>query len=159
MKLGNRILLFICILSFSCGFAFAAESSIKIKATVDKNEVAQDEYINYRVVISSTISLDNPKIKLPDLNKEFFILSSSKAQNMSLLAGKTLVEIVLDYVLQPKKSGDIKIEEVEVRYRGKIYKSEPQTIKVKESKESLPKREIPFEDQTEDSLNGEKVTL
>lgn len=155
--LNKRTFLTLCFLFFRCLTLQAEEAPAAIKAAVDKNEVALDEYFNYRIVISSSVNLMNPKIKLPDLEKDFVILSSSRGQNIAISGGKTGIQIILDYFLKPKKEGEIAIGPAGLTYRGKNYISESITIKAKAAKESIPK--IPQEENPQEPASQEKVTL
>lgn len=155
MGKGSLLTLFFLFCSFLT--LQAEEAPIAIKATVDKKEVAQDEYFNYRIVISSSASIVNPKIKLPHLEKDFVILSSSRSQNIAISGGKTRIQIVLDYFLNPKKEGEVTIGTAEVSYRGKNYTSESITIKAGPAKNPAPK--IPQEEEPQESATQEKITL
>lgn len=155
--LNKRSFLTLCFLFFRCLTLQAEEANVTIKAAVDKNEVTMDEYFNYRIVISSSVSLMNPKIKLPDLEKGFVILSSSRGQNIAISGGKAGVQVILDYFLKPKKEGEITIEPAEVSCRGKNYTSESVTIKAGPAKN--PASKIPREEEPQESAAQEKVTL
>lgn len=155
--MGKRFILLLFFMFCSCLTLHAEEAPIAIKATVDKGEAAQDEYFNYRVVISSSANLVNPKIKLPRLEEDFVVLSSSRSQNIAISGGKTRIQIILDYFLKPKKEGEITIGPAEVSYRNKNYTSEPITIKAAPGKKPAPK--IPQEEEYEEGASREKVTL
>lgn len=58
--LNKRTFLTLCFLFFRCLTLQADEAPAAIKAAVDKNEVALDEYFNYRIVISSSLNPMNP---------------------------------------------------------------------------------------------------
>lgn len=134
----------------------AQEAPLTIKVTTDKNEVALDEYFNYKVIITSSVSLVNPKIKLPDLEKDFAVLSSSRSQNIAFSGATTRLQIVLNYFLKPKKEGEITLGPAEVSYRGKNYTSEALTIKVYPAKGAIPKEQP---EEKEEENFGEKITL
>lgn len=154
-KAALQLLFFVGISLGVC--AQADEAPVKIKASVDKNEAALNNYLNYRVVISSSRGLDNPTIKLPGLDKDFIILSSARSQNISIAKMMTVSEIIIDYILQPKKAGEVTIEAVELSYQGKVYKSESLTITVSPSVDTAPA--TPQEEDTQESVFDEKVTL
>jgi hypothetical protein len=134
----------------------ADEAPVAIMAAVDKSEVALDEYCNYKIVISSSVSLMNPKIQLPDLEKDFVVLSSSRRQNIAISSGETRIQIILDYFLKPKKEGKSTVGPAGLTYRGKHYASRPITINAGPAKNPAP--EIPQE-EPEESAPREKITL
>lgn len=155
--LNKRTFLTLCFLFFRCLTLQAEEANVTIEAAVDKNEVALDEYFTYRIVISSSLNLMNPKVKLPDLDKDFVVLSSSRSQNIAISGGKTGIQVILDYFLKPKKEGEITIEPAGLTYRGKNYMSESITINAGPAKNPAP--EIPREEKPEEAAPQEKVTL
>lgn len=157
LRLNKRSFLTLCFLFCRCLTLQAEEAPVAIKAAVDKNEVALDGYFNYRIVVSSSVNLMNPKIKLPDLEKDFVILSSSRGQNIAISGGKTRIQIILDYFLKPKKEGEVAIGPVGLTYRGKNYMSESITINTGPEKNPAPK--IPQEEEPEEAAPQEKVTL
>jgi hypothetical protein len=104
-------------------------ADIKIEASVDKKILKQNETLIFSIDISGNIS-SSPKIKLPDLNKDFEVLSSSQSQNISLNGRETNLTISFKYVLLPKKEGKLIIGEVEARYKREVYKTEAIEIEV-----------------------------
>lgn len=150
------LLAMVFLLSFS-GNLRAQEPLVTIKVTTDKSEVALDEYFNYKAVIASSVSLAGPEMKLPDLEKDFDILSSGRSQNIAISGGKTKIQIALDYFLKPKKEGEIIIGPIEVSFRGKNYTSESVTIKVGPARRPIP--QIPQEEGSGEEASQEKVTL
>lgn len=72
-------------------------------------------------------------IKLPDLSK-FNIIGNSSEQNQVLIKGIEKNQIICQYVLEAKKQGSIRIGSALVQVNGRIYKSEPFEIVVKEKK-------------------------
>ena len=142
---------------FLCAaLVYAAQDPVRITASVDKNEIPLDGYLNYRVAISSDVGLDNPKIEFSKLNEDFWVLSSSRNQNFSLSAGKARIEIIFDYVLRPKKEGRFEIEAVKLAYRNKVYKSESLPVKVTPPLNNPPAG-VP--EEKEDGAPNEKVTF
>ncbi len=156
MRAAKRLFPVLCFL-FSFGLNLQAdEPQITIEAAVNKSEIALDEYCNYRAVISSSVSLLNPKIKLPDLEKDFIVLSSGRSQNVVFSGAQTRIQIILEYALQPRKEGKFKIRPLELAYRGKIYKSEDVSIGVVSTGNAAPA--APKEEIDEKSPD-EKITL
>ncbi|TAN58961.1 hypothetical protein EPN16_08215 [bacterium] len=156
--LSKRLFLTLCFLFCRCLTLHADEAPVAIMAAVDKNEIALDEYCNYKIVISSSVSLMNPKIQIPDLEKDFVVLSSSRSQNIAISGGKTRIQIILDYFLKPKKEGKATVGPAGLTYRGKHYASEPIIINTVPAKNPAP--EIPQEEESEESAaSREKITL
>ncbi len=74
-------------------------------------------------------------LRMPDLSK-FDIIGSASEQNTVVLdakKGDMLNQLVYQYVLSPKQAGKIKFGSVLVTVNGKIYKTEPFDIIVREN--------------------------
>jgi len=140
------------------GISQAAESksdaSISVTSSVDKIKVSQDELITFTVEINGAIG-KLPEIKLPDLDKDFIVVSTSKQHNISFGSAQGKLAFSLKYLLKAKEVGTFSIEPVIVDYKGKKYKTETINIEVTKSEkpqEDDEKLPIEFEE-------GEEVIL
>lgn len=91
-------------------------------------------------------------LRMPDLSK-FDIIGSASEQNTVVLdskKGEVLNQMVYQLVLTPKQSGKIKFGSVLVTVNGKIYKTEPFDIYVRENE----KKSV-----AENSINSSEVYL
>ena len=74
-------------------------------------------------------------LRMPDLSK-FDIIGSASEQNTVVLdskKGNVLNQMIYQWVLSPKQAGKVKFGSVLVTVNGKIYKTEPFDISVKET--------------------------
>lgn len=146
-KLFNRATIisgFLMILFF--GGVFCASAEVKIETSVDKNTIKQNETLVFSVKISGDIN-SSPKINLPDINKDFQILSTSQWQRIALQNEESALVINFQYILLPRREGKVTIGSVEVRYKKEVYKTDPIEIEVlpaeKNSIPESPQKEIP----------------
>ena len=139
----KRIFLFISILFLLIFFAViqSEPADLEVRGSVDKNKVALNETFNFKIDISAD-SKSTPDIKLSDLKKNFNVFSSGQSQRISLGGDQNSLGIRYEFILQPKEVGKFTIGEVEVKFKGKLYKTEPIEIEVMpaEKSESLPEQ-------------------
>ncbi|MDO4763965.1 MAG: BatD family protein [Flavobacteriaceae bacterium] len=93
--------------------------------------------LNIGLEITGNLEQESP-IKLPDLSK--FEILGNAFEEFSYInnSGMQVKQIVHQIILEPKQAGKIKIGSALVQINGKLYKSEPFDISVKEkSKKSL----------------------
>jgi len=149
--LRNSLFLTILVL-FVVGnlYCFAADSEIKVIASVDKTEIALDEFINYTVTIEGISGSSKiPKVELPNIEDEFVVVASSQSNSINLRGGKAKIAYVILWTLSPKVEGKIKIKETKVVFEKKTYKTKKINVKVsppKSPRKRLPrKRNLPKE--------------
>jgi hypothetical protein len=117
----------ILIVLFGCSYNASAE--VTIEASVDKNSLKQNEALVFTIKISGDIA-SSPKINLPDINKDFAVLSTSQSQSVSLQNKETALAINFQYILLPKREGKLNIGSVEAMYGKEVYKTDPIEIEV-----------------------------
>jgi len=154
--LHNRLRIFlICFLFlFLSRCSFAVDTEVKISSSVDKNKLSQDETLTLSIDIAGDIS-SSPKIQLPDLDKDFEIISTAQSQNVSLKGKQTALSINFKYILLPKKEGKITIGAVTAKYKDQAYKTDPIEIEVTKSKKPkpvVPGPEVPPEEGSEETI-------
>lgn len=125
-----KILVFILIfLLLLCLVVFAQDLAVRFLSSVDKNELGMDDLLNLKISVEGNIP-GNPKIELPKLEQEFFIVATSHSENIVIKAGKSNSVYVSNITLMPKRPGEIIIPAAELKVGSKVYKSEPIKIKV-----------------------------
>lgn len=101
----------------------------------------KDQKVNqkFNLTVLLEISGENMEqetpLKMPDFSKFNIVGSASERNTVVLDASKGTVvdQLVYQYVLSPKQAGKIKIGSVLVTVNGKIYKTEPFDINVREN--------------------------
>ncbi len=101
----------------------------------------KDQKVNqkFNLTVLLEISGENMEqetpLKMPDFSKFNIVGSASERNTVVLDASKGTVvdQLVYQYVLSPKQPGKIKIGSVLVTVNGKIYKTEPFDINVREN--------------------------
>ena len=129
----------------------AEDDSINIKSYVDKDKIKLNETIQLTIKIEGNIS--NPKIELPNLAENFDVITSLQSQNISIKGKEKSAILEFIYILQPKKEGKYTIAAVSLKYKGKVFNTEPINIEVlpqdKISTPELPPEEVPIEEGEE----------
>lgn len=125
---------FLYILTFFT--AFFAYSQVTL-AVSDVREAKVNQRFNLTVILE--ISGENMEqetpLRMPDLSK-FDIIGSASEQNTVVLdakKGDVVNQMVYQWVMAPKQTGKIKFGSVLVTVNGKIYKTEPFEINVREN--------------------------
>lgn len=110
------------------------------QVTLAVSEV-KDQKVNQRFNLTILLEIagenmeQETPLRMPDLSK-FDIIGSASEQNTVVLdpkKGNVLNQMVYQYVLSPKQAGKIKFGSVLVTVNGKIYKTEPFEIYIKEN--------------------------
>ncbi|RLD12611.1 hypothetical protein DRI50_08955, partial [candidate division KSB1 bacterium] len=115
-------------------FVLAASSlqaaDINIRSYVNKNVVGLNENFSYSIEVSGkSTSLPNP---VPPKFNDFYVLSGpNTSTNIQWVNGRMSSTKVYSFYLQPKKKGKLTIPPAQVRYKGKVYKSNAIVITVK----------------------------
>ena len=116
------------ILLFTCSLS---ADEISITASVEKNVVALNEYIIYSLTVRGD-SLNLPDPQLGALN-DFNQYGSGRSQNISIINGKTSGSVTYSYTLGPKSVGKFTIPPSSVKYKDKVYTTQPIEIEVKQA--------------------------
>lgn len=83
-------------------------------------------------IFGEDLNMESP-IKLPDLNKFEFAVSSEQTTFIDPVKKIRINQLVYQLLLDPKQAGNIKIGSALVQVNGKMYKTEPIDIFVKEA--------------------------
>ena len=126
----NRFLyIFILFSVFSYG-----QVSILSETNTKEYEVKEAFKLNIGLEISGNELEQQTPVKLPDLSK--FEILGNASEIFSFIdpeTGTLVKQVIYQLVLEPKQAGKIKIGSALVQVNGKIYKSEPFDIFVKEN--------------------------
>jgi len=110
-------------------FSVAESAQIsQFRAEVDRTSLAQNETVNYRLIIEGDVT-NVPTPTLPPLN-EFQAYSSGRSQNISIVNGRIQASVTFNYILQPKQPGKFTIAPATLTVDGKTYQTQSLTIEV-----------------------------
>lgn len=144
-RIGKHLLSFFWLLCFSCPL-LTLWGQVSFEAIPSSTQVSQDERftVSFIITISSngTKRIDTP-ISLPDFDG-FDVLSQGIVEQSSFSNGTFSRKVGYDIILQPKKSGKLKIKPATVKVDGKTYSTKPITIMVKEGEIKKRKNINPY---------------
>ncbi|MFN3019619.1 BatD family protein [Chryseobacterium sp. TY3] len=114
---------------------------VYISSETNVKETTTNDIINLTIAveISGEDQLQESPIKLPDFQK-FDVLDYNSEQNTIIdpVRKVRVNQMVYQFLLQPKQSGSIKIGSALVKVNGKMYKSEPFDILVRDVSKRIP---------------------
>lgn len=102
---------------------------VAISASVDRQEVAVNDNFTYKVRVSGT-QQRRPEIVVPNLAQHFNIVSQSRQNSITIINGATSVSQIFQFVLRPKKVGDVVIVPAEFSEDGRTYRSREVRVRV-----------------------------
>ncbi|MFC1616911.1 BatD family protein [Candidatus Margulisiibacteriota bacterium] len=120
------------IIACFCSSLLLAEE-LSVSARVNKTELSINDYVSYEITISGANLNRSTKLELPDLKKIFQVISTSRSTSISIINGKKSIYNKHTYILQPLKTGKLKIMPTTVKFKHKIYKTNPIEITVSET--------------------------
>jgi len=130
--IGFRMMKSIVYLAFmflSLGNTLQAQVSFRTR--VSKTAMSTDERLRVNFEISSNNGQINQRNFTPPTFTGFQkIMGPSTSQEYSYINGKVSSKFVYGYILQPNKTGKLKIGQASVKIDGKTYKTQPVTITV-----------------------------
>lgn len=129
MKKSISYITFLLLSVYSYGQVTLAISEVK------EPKVNQRFNLTVLLEISGENMEQETPLRMPDLSK-FEVIGSASEQNTIVLdakKGDVINQMVYQWVLTPKQAGKIKFGSVLVTVNGKIYKTEPFDINVKEN--------------------------
>ncbi|MDA0768589.1 MAG: BatD family protein [Chloroflexi bacterium] len=98
-----------------------------IKASVDKDLLPIGELVTLKVEVSGPPGLPDPS--LPNLNG-LILIDRSMASNISIIDGKSTAEVTHTYILQPTRTGELRIDSIRVNIEGLPYATPPIDVEV-----------------------------
>jgi hypothetical protein len=134
------------------GFTAAALAEISLKAEVDKKSITTDEYLTYKLLVST----DEGNIPQPQLPKfeGFRVLSSAQTSEIRFANGAPNVGAVFVFILGPIQTGKLKIEPSSIKVKDKTYASDAFEIEVTQgkTKPQPPAKPIPESEEPQYTL-------
>ena len=151
------LLLTTIILISSSGSAVWA--GMEIKAEVDKQKLATDELLTYKLTISGD-EKDIPAPRLPEF-KGFNIISQAESASAALAKSNIKRNIVYLFVMVPKEEGEFKIEPSQIKFKGKTYQTPSFQIQVIQGKAKpvIPNPQQPTPPQEQPEEQKPQITL
>jgi len=132
---------------------FSAENSIVVKSSVDKSKISQDQFLTYKIDISGDFNSD-PQIALPDLKKNFDIVSTMQSQSLNVQRKQKTRQLAVVYILAAKATGKFTIAGAAIKVDQASFKTEAIEVEVTAAKGANPKpqknpppEEIPPEEE------------
>jgi hypothetical protein len=124
----TRIVLAAGFLFFLLLFRLCPAQNISFDASVDKTEAALGEQITLTVSVSGDVK-SIPQPDLPPLD-EFSVYSAGRSQNFTYVNGRLSASVTFNYVLVPRKAGELTIGPASMKLGGKTYQTSPIQIAV-----------------------------
>lgn len=103
-------------------------AEVEFKAQVDKNKLASDELLTYKLVITT----DEKNIPQPQFPRfeGFNIVSQAESTTISFAKSSTKNTVIYVFVLAPNDPGEFKIESSRLKSKDKTYQTESFEIEV-----------------------------
>lgn len=115
---------------------------ITVEASVSSTEVEVGEQFTYSVTVSGNVA-NVPRPQLPAL-PDFKVYSAGTSSSFQFINGAISSSITYNYALIPLKQGTFTIGAAKIEFKGKVYQTQPITIKVvAPGKKPKPKRRKP----------------
>ncbi len=129
--INNQI--FFVILTFLALLCQGAEAKeISVTASVDRNRVTTEDMVLLTITVSGASKAAEPELPgLPD----FEVTSRGSSSRVQIINGAYSSQIDYNYFLEPQKSGELTIGPATIRFKGKVYQTEPITLRVEEAAE------------------------
>jgi hypothetical protein len=128
---GKRTAILSILLALSL---FSSSVALEIKASVDKQEIGVGDPVTLHVIITGRGGT-LPEPTMPDLSG-FEVYSSGRSQNISIINGAFTSSLDLNYVLVPKKVGEVIIGPIVVRDGSGMAATDP--IKINVTQQAQP---------------------
>ncbi|MBN1898925.1 MAG: BatD family protein [Spirochaetes bacterium] len=118
---------------------------ISIEASVSETEAAIGERINYSITVSGKAG-NLPKPQLPSF-ADFQIYNAGTSSSFQFINGVISSSVIYNYAVIPQKEGSFTIGSAKIEYQGKVYQSQPITIKVVKERGKKPGKTPTIEEQ------------
>jgi uncharacterized protein (DUF58 family) len=116
------------------------QNTISVKASVDRLKITQGEPLNFKVEITGNLTA-GPEITLPDLKKDFEVISTMQSQSLSIRGKERSRQLDFIYVLVARAAGKLTIGEVSVKIGKQSFLTQAIDIEVMPS--SSPQTQMP----------------
>jgi len=125
-----RVKLAIVLLGLCLGLIWGATShaqSFPIKAYVDKDLLPIGKLVNLTVEVTGPPGLPDPA--LPNLNG-LILIDRSLSSSISIIDGVSTAEVTYNYLLQPTRTGELRIDSIRIHIDGQPYATPPISVEV-----------------------------
>ncbi len=158
-KISITILGFL--ISFISVFCISSQvfASVNVQSLVDRNEMGMGDTLTWTISVQSSDSVNPSEPRLNDL-QDFDLVNSwtSTASSSKLMQGpggmqfETVRKFDFNYMITPKKTGNLTIPSIEIQVDGKSYSTKPISISVSAqgSGAATPPRGRQFEEESEE---------
>ncbi|MFZ6053004.1 BatD family protein [Halocola ammonii] len=124
----KKIALFIFILLLSAGTGLS-QADVELEATVNKTTISIDGYLKLRFTLKNA----RTRIEVPEMENFRIVQGPQVGTNTIIVNGEATREYSQTYLVKPMKAGTHRIPPAQASVNGKVYKSNPITIKVLEA--------------------------
>lgn len=125
LRLARVGLFFIALMSLFFVVKPLYAQSASITAEVDRDRISINEYVIFTIVITGEPSAPPA---LPSL--DFDIIGTSRGSQISIVNGDMTTLSTYSFTLQPKRTGSLQIDSIEVEIDGQSYRTAPVTVRV-----------------------------
>ena len=133
-----KIVLFVIgLVAFSLN-SQAWAGSASVRAYLSQNAVSVGQQFSVSVEASGNGASKMSSPKLPDISKFADFMGSSSSQNIQLINGKMSVSKTIIYYFRAMREGAFTIPPIEIRIKGKTYKTNALTILIRKETASQP---------------------
>lgn len=141
-------------------FTSHAYAQVEVTATVDRNEAALGDVINYVITVKAQNSVQVNEPRLVHLDGFELINTSSGVETRSTYAGGRFIteqSRVFNYMLAVAKKGNLTIPAVSIEIDGKSYPTKPITIAVSGDRRPQPQNQQANQDPFEQMDEMEEI--
>ncbi|MBU1076072.1 MAG: BatD family protein, partial [Spirochaetes bacterium] len=122
----RKIIFILSIILSSVNLIFAQD--ITVTATISSETAGIGEQLTYSIAASGG-SGNLPQPKLPAM-PEFKVYNSGTSSSFQFVNGQVSSSVTYNYTLIPVKEGTFTIGAAQISYNGKVYQTQPLTVKV-----------------------------
>lgn len=123
-------------------FLALCTSAVSLAQFQFRTEVSRQSIgINERIEVKFTMNEKGSNFKFPSFQNFDVVAGPMQSQNYMWVNGESRNEFSFSFVVQPQKKGDLTIGPASVEYQGKVYKTQPVTIKVGDAVQEDPRQQ------------------
>ena len=137
----------------------ALGQDLRISASVNQNNITDKDVLIFSVTLEG-IS-DFPEVPPPESPDFVLISGPSQSSSIQIINGKMSASKTVSWQIAPTRAGKLTINPISIKYRGKIYSTEPVIVNVTASAPTQPRSAPPSgtPDKQVTPSSGEEVFL
>ena len=137
----------------------ALGQDLRISASVNRNNITDKDMLIFSVTLEG-IS-DFPEVPPPESPDFVLISGPSQSSSIQIINGKMSASKTVSWQIAPTRAGKLMINPISIKYRGKIYSTEPVIVNVTASAPAQPRSAPPSgtPDKQVTPSSGEEVFL